>query len=315
MDTSLTTQARDALKENNVAVARWLLRLQVARCPDDPSGWYWLFQVAEQRAEGIECLQNLLRIAQGEMPTAPVSPTALRAEPLIENNLSVAPEAAPELEALPSSENPAPMPVAIAAPPPGAKALARKSTTPLPPKTSLQPKWQLFRQALSWAANGVGVVVVCVVAAVVVPILFGNRALVIISGSMMPTIATGAVVIVRPIPANMLKQGDVIAFSPNAEAKLPWVHRIVNIREEAGVRYYTTQGDANSAADPGEVVLPQTAWRVWYSVPLVGYVVNFAGSREGVWLMVVLPVLGLGTLFIKDRLGLFGKKQVAVANS
>ncbi|MBI3733983.1 MAG: signal peptidase I [Chloroflexi bacterium] len=130
-----------------------------------------------------------------------------------------------------------------------------------------------------------------VTAVVTLPMAMGNRTLVILSGSMAPAIAEGAAVVVRPVPTQELEVGDVIAFLPSATAQIPIVHRILSFRDKDGVRFFTTQGDANHTEDRAEVALPPTAWRVWYSVPLAGYAIQFASSPLGTLLLVVIPSL------------------------
>jgi signal peptidase len=136
----------------------------------------------------------------------------------------------------------------------------------------------------------------------------GARTVIIISGSMEPIIHTGSAVIARPVPAESLKVGDVIVFAPDANAVVPKVHRIVSIRLKDGVRSYTTRGDANASADPGEVTLGDTGWHVWYSVPFVGYAVAWGTSKTGVLALIALPLLALVGLAGWD---LWRKKQLA----
>jgi signal peptidase len=146
---------------------------------------------------------------------------------------------------------------------------------------------------VSMVGQALTVALVVMLALVVGPMALGARTVIIISGSMEPVIHTGSAVIARPVPAESLKVGDVIVFAPDANAVIPKVHRIVNIRVEDGVRYYTTRGDANGSADPGELTLGGTGWHVWYSVPFVGHVVAWGTSKTGMVVLIALPLLGL----------------------
>jgi signal peptidase I len=171
------------------------------------------------------------------------------------------------------------------------------------------PRLRKLPKVLNWVWWVVGVLVLGLLAAAVVPVFIGNKALVIISGSMVPAISTGSVVVVRPVDANQLAIGDVIAYSPEAGG-IPIVHRIIGIREEAGARFFSTQGDANQTADAKEVALPASAWKLWYSVPWLGYVINFSFSRTGFIMMVIVPLLGLGALMLKDKLRQPAKRRL-----
>jgi signal peptidase I len=174
------------------------------------------------------------------------------------------------------------------------------------------PRLHKLPKVLNWVWWVAGLLVLGVLAAAVVPVFIGNKALVIISGSMVPAISTGSVVVVSPVDPNQLAIGDVIAYSPDA-GSIPIVHRIIGIREEAGTRFFTTQGDANQTADAKEVALPTTAWKLWYSVPWLGYVINFSFSRTGFVMMVIVPLLGLGALMLKDKLRQPAKRRLLKA--
>jgi signal peptidase len=146
---------------------------------------------------------------------------------------------------------------------------------------------------------------VIVLGFIAAPLAVGSRALIVLSGSMVPAIQPGSIVIARPVPVSDLRIGDVIAYSPSANAPVPIVHRIISTRVEDGATYFTTRGDANYSADPAEVSLPGSAWRVWYSVPLVGYIVIRAASPLGALVFVGVPVvllgISLGLEWIRDR--------------
>ena len=162
---------------------------------------------------------------------------------------------------------------------PAAQSLARRGTP--------------LRVAIKWTVAGLALILCLVVAAATVPLFMGNRSLVILSGSMEPAVPKGALVVAQPLPAQDLRIGDVIVFSPNASAVVPVVHRIADIEDRNGTRYYTTRGDANPGADASQVSLPPTAWRVGYSVPLAGYLVSYAASPTGTLLLIFIPLLSL----------------------
>jgi signal peptidase len=164
------------------------------------------------------------------------------------------------------------------------------------PRGRMQP---VMRRVLTAASYSLIAGVLCVLAAAILPMFFGQKTLVILSGSMAPTIAAGSAVVVSPVPSARLTEGDVIVYAPEG-AKVPVVHRIVSIGEADGARQYMTRGDANGSNDPAGFSLPETAWRVWYSVPLVGYVITFAASRAGMVLLVVVPALWLGILQVVE---------------
>ena len=161
-----------------------------------------------------------------------------------------------------------------------------------------------WTKRVGWMVTLVGLIaalaLVLAVALGIVPMFFGLRTFVVVSGSMEPTIATGSIAIARPVPSQNLQIGDVIAFSPSSAASLPIIHRIVKIEERHGVRYFTTRGDANSAADT-PLALPPTGLLVVRAIPWVGYAVYYAAQPAGTIVLVWTPLLLLAALWLKDR--------------
>lgn len=137
------------------------------------------------------------------------------------------------------------------------------------------------------------IVIFALVAAATVPMLWGNRTVVIISGSMEPNIGTGAAVVASPVSSSSVKRGDVLVFAVGT-ATLPRVHRVVKIETVKGVRTVTTRGDANPSDDADKIPLTNTAWRVSYAVPFVGYVIAFATQPLGTLTLVIVPLLVIG---------------------
>jgi signal peptidase len=129
---------------------------------------------------------------------------------------------------------------------------------------------------------------------VIAVLLVGSAALVyvfhprfdtVLTGSMRPGIQPGDVVVVRPVPTDELKVGDVIAYLPPAHTT-PVLHRIVSI-DSSGL---VTKGDANNVADPwGKVGTDSaTTLRLVWVIPKVGLV---AHNRSTVF-------IGVGALLI-----------------
>jgi signal peptidase len=164
--------------------------------------------------------------------------------------------------------------------------------------------WQL----VAFAGLAVALAVLVAVMAGVVPVFFGLRPFVVVSGSMEPTISTGSIAITRPVKTDGLQIGDVIAFNPSSDAGLPIVHRIVKIEERNGIRYFTTRGDANTG-DDAESALPATSLEVIGAIPFVGYAVFYAAQPLGTVLLVWAPLCLLAGLWLKDRIVLFWRSR------
>jgi signal peptidase len=147
---------------------------------------------------------------------------------------------------------------------------------------------------------GAALVVVGALGASLAPRLLGYSSVIVYGGSMAGTIPVGSIAVTEQVSMEDVGVGDVIVFHPPTTSpnSLPLMHRVVSIREEEGQRLFQTKGDSNATPDPAEVALQGTGSRVVYTVPYVGYLVNFARTPVGWSLLLVLPAtyLGLSTL-------------------
>lgn len=100
---------------------------------------------------------------------------------------------------------------------------------------------------LAWGVGGGALLLVTVLYAGLMSGLFKYYFLAIGSGSMMPKIARGDLVLVeKNRQYHDLKEGDILVYRHD-DATV--VHRIEEIREEDGRRSFITKGDANASAD------------------------------------------------------------------
>ena len=107
-----------------------------------------------------------------------------------------------------------------------------------------------------------------VLVTVVAGLAFGIRPIVITSGSMEPTIATGALVLARSVPAADVEVGDVVTVPTATGTRV--THRVVRVDDGgADLAVLTLRGDANPAADPEQYPV-SSADRMLLDVPLVG---------------------------------------------
>lgn len=271
MDTTWLNLAIQAAERNDVARARELLRGYVRYHPKDDQGWLWLSRVAETSTEQRWAMQQL------QNASSRVTPAVSQSNITARSKSGAIPRAAlkPATTSAPKAKLPAP-----------SRATARNRIA-----------WRSFAQT---AIFGVAAILFFVVAIAVIPMFLGARTLVVLSGSMEPAIPKGAAAIAQAVPSKSLQIGDVIIFSPSADAQIPIIHRIVNIREKNATLYYTTKGDANNSSDPSEISLPATAWKVGFNVALVGYVISFASSPLGIVLLIALPIVALIALSVFD---------------
>ena len=128
----------------------------------------------------------------------------------------------------------------------------------------------------------------------------------VLSGSMRPGFAVGGVVISERVPVDHLAVRDVIVFSRPGNPSQQVVHRIVRIVVgKSGQRLINTQGDANTIRDPWTLTISGNyAYKVRWSVPLLGYVAIAFQNHRGIALLVtgfVLIVIAFTTVFSSRR--------------
>ena len=108
----------------------------------------------------------------------------------------------------------------------------------------------------------------------------GYKPVAVYSGSMRPTIPVGGLALDRVIPARDVRVGDVITFSdPYVRGRFV-THRVVEVVNTPHGLAYRTKGDANPALDPWAIKLGSQVGRVSFSVPVAGYVLYYAHTRE-----------------------------------
>ena len=147
----------------------------------------------------------------------------------------------------------------------------------------------------------------------VFPITGNYKIMIVQSGSMAPAIKMGSVVMVKP--ADEYKIGDVITFGPYTRTKAPTSHRIYDIKVEGGNPVYITKGDANNAPDAREIKQSDILGKVLFSVPYVGFAVDFAKKPMGFALIIIVPAALIIFDEIKKIFGEIKKKKIAIHDS
>jgi len=126
----------------------------------------------------------------------------------------------------------------------------------------------------------------------------GYKPVAVYSGSMQPTIPVGGLALDRAIPARDVRLGDVITFSdPYVKGRLV-THRVIGILQTPHGLVYRTKGDANPRRDPWTIRLAGHVGRVSFSVPVAGYVLYYAHTREvrGILICLAAVLLLFGML-------------------
>lgn len=126
-------------------------------------------------------------------------------------------------------------------------------------------------------------------AASLLPVPGNYKVLSVLSGSMEPAIHTGSVVVMAPTAD--YKIGEVITFGVISKTETPVTHRIKDIKIVDGKPVYITKGDANNATDSKEISQSEVDGKVLFSIPFLGYALNFVKQPLGFALVIVVPAI------------------------
>jgi signal peptidase len=115
------------------------------------------------------------------------------------------------------------------------------------------------------------------------------------SGSMEPTVQTGALALTAPVDSHNLHVSDIIAFTSPKNQKQIILHRINKIKNNS----FETKGDNNNVTDIWIVPSKLIQGKYIFSVPLLGHAAAFFKTPLGFGIIVGAPALILIILFIK----------------
>jgi len=124
--------------------------------------------------------------------------------------------------------------------------------------------------------------------------LFGHPALIVLSGSMTPTIDTGDFVVDNPDPgATNLRVGQIMTFFDSPGSSTVLTHRIIQVVHTAGGVFYRTKGDANPAPDPDLRPARDVIGVYDFKIPRGGYFLVNLHRPIVLGLLLAAPVLWL----------------------
>lgn len=155
------------------------------------------------------------------------------------------------------------------------------------------------------------VVIVVVVALLLVGArLFGLQVYAVLSGSMEPTYHVGSLIYVKDVDPFELESGEVITFMLDENTVA--THRIVEVvpdEEDASVVRFRTKGDANENADSSLVHYKNVIGSPVFTIPQLGYVVNYIQNPPGTYVAISAGAILLLLVFLPDLFGDDKKKK------
>ena len=145
------------------------------------------------------------------------------------------------------------------------------------------------------------------------PISGNIKTLAVLSGSMEPTIHTGSLIIIKPVSDYIV--GDIITFGKNTKIDIPTTHRIAEVKMINGETIYATKGDANNSEDGKDISKKDIIGKVYFSIPYLGYIVNFVKNPMGLLIVIIIPAVVIiydEILKIKKEVSLMKEKNDVV---
>ncbi|UWX97994.1 signal peptidase I [Arthrobacter zhaoxinii] len=118
-------------------------------------------------------------------------------------------------------------------------------------------------------------------ALVIVPMLTGSQTYSVLTSSMAPKYAPGTFLVVKPLPFEELRVGDIITYQIESGSAAVITHRITAISAtQSGELEFITKGDNNDADDELPVRELQIRGKLFYAVPFVGFAANALGNSD-----------------------------------
>lgn len=149
--------------------------------------------------------------------------------------------------------------------------------------------------------------------------IFGHSLFRVATGSMEPTIETGALLISKETDINTIKEGDIICFRSKEAGMLGQVitHRVMSVQtDENGQLIFETRGDANTVSDIYYVTKENFIGIVTSYTKEGSTIAGIYGavtSKQGFLAFIVLPVLLIAGLILSSSVNNI-QKELAMLN-
>lgn len=137
-----------------------------------------------------------------------------------------------------------------------------------------------------------------------IPCLWGHKPLVVISGSMEPTLRVGSLLYYHKEDLDSFSKDDILVYKTNKHIVS---HRVVEISEDG----FITKGDANKSIDSNEVYQEQVLGKgTNWCIPYLGYYTDYVYHHKYlIYISISLLAIDLCNDFYKTH-----KKKVEKSN-
>lgn len=115
---------------------------------------------------------------------------------------------------------------------------------------------------------------------------FNHNFFIILSGSMETTINTKDLIVTSP--KDTYEKGDIIAFNQDETVT---VHRIIDVKNEDGIKSYVTKGDNNNAEDLDEVKNEDILGAYNFTIPILGGIIIFFATNPILLIVLIVALV------------------------
>jgi signal peptidase len=115
--------------------------------------------------------------------------------------------------------------------------------------------------------------------------------MVVSSGSMVPVLNVGDIIIVRGVDPHAITVGTIIIFHSPYEYDMPIVHRVVAVLNDGGSLFFETKGDHNEIQDGWKVPAENLIGVYVVKIPYIGLISLELRGPLGVTLIILLVAL------------------------
>lgn len=139
-----------------------------------------------------------------------------------------------------------------------------------------------------------------------IPSFFGYKPLVVISGSMEPTLKVGSIIYYQQMDIDSFEKNDILVYTTNNHIIS---HRIVEKSEDG----FITKGDANKTIDSDQVYEEQVLGKSTnWCIPFLGYYTDFIYHHKYLlYICITVLIIDLANdCYIKKKVGRLNEKNI-----
>ena len=122
------------------------------------------------------------------------------------------------------------------------------------------------------------------------------------SGSMVPTINVGDLIVVQGIPSAEVQVTDIIVFHQPGSPSTLIVHRVIGIQIEEGEIFFSTKGDHNFVADPWQIPGSSLVGKVIANYANIGWIfIGLEILRPVLYVAIAITAIIFFILFMRNK--------------